>query len=90
MSRKPVNLLNNTAILSLWSLRHHGDGGERGCVLPIAAWIKSETLVMAYKSINRTAPRYLQDLIICYTPTRVLRSSTSACLVVPRTKGPKA
>ncbi|KPP68362.1 hypothetical protein Z043_112966 [Scleropages formosus] len=54
-----------------------------------AARIKFKTLVMVYESINGTAPRCLQDLIILYTPARLLRSSTSARLAVPRTKGRK-
>ncbi|KPP72238.1 hypothetical protein Z043_108777 [Scleropages formosus] len=58
--------------------------------LPSAARIKVKTLVMVYKSINGIAPSYLQDLIIHYTPTKLLHFSTSACFVIPHTKGPKA
>uniref|UniRef100_A0A8C9WJT8 ATP-binding cassette, sub-family G (WHITE), member 2c n=1 Tax=Scleropages formosus TaxID=113540 RepID=A0A8C9WJT8_SCLFO len=44
---------------------------------------------MVYESIGRTAPRYLQELIIRYARTGPLPSSASARSAAPRAKGPK-
>ncbi|KAI5092956.1 hypothetical protein C0J45_17347 [Silurus meridionalis] len=49
--------------------------------LPVAAHIRFNTLMLAYKAKNGPAPSYLSDLIISYTAPRCLRSSSTARLV---------
>ncbi|KPP67280.1 hypothetical protein Z043_114151, partial [Scleropages formosus] len=44
-------------------------------LLPVAACIKINTLLMAYETVNGSTQQYLQNLITRYTPTRLLRSS---------------
>ena len=46
--------------------------------LPLAARIKSKSLMLAYKVPNGTAPIYLNALVKAYVTTRSLRSSSSA------------
>ena len=38
-----------------------------------------------YKSLHGTAPRYLEELVVAYQPTRSLRSESETLLTVPRT-----
>ncbi|KAG7477287.1 hypothetical protein MATL_G00092550 [Megalops atlanticus] len=58
--------------------------------LPIAARIRIKTLTLTFSAARKTAPTYLQDLILPYAPARQLRSATSGHLAPPtnRTKGP--
>ncbi|KAG7473867.1 hypothetical protein MATL_G00100530 [Megalops atlanticus] len=42
--------------------------------LPIAARIRLKTLTLTFSAARKTAPTYLQDLILPYTPARQLRS----------------
>ena len=53
--------------------------------LPIYQRIKFKTLVIIYKTLNNLAPRYLEDLIDPYTPSRTLRSSHQSYIRVPFT-----
>ena len=51
--------------------------------LPVIACIKFKTLVLAYQAVKGSAPAYIEQLIIPYTPARPLRSATSGCLAPP-------
>lgn len=52
--------------------------------LPIEKRIIFKVLVLAFRSINGTAPQYLADLLHSYTPPRTLRSSSRTLLTVVR------
>jgi hypothetical protein len=52
--------------------------------LPVKDRIVFKILMITYKSLNGLAPSYVKDLLMSYTPTRSLRSSSQALLVVPR------
>ena len=54
--------------------------------LPVKQRIKFKMMVLIYKSLNNTAPRYLSDLIQPYVPIRSLRSGDKDLLHVPFTK----
>ncbi|XP_030285351.1 uncharacterized protein LOC115588717 [Sparus aurata] len=51
--------------------------------LSVAARIRSKTMVLAFKAVNKTAPIYLQTLVRPHTPARALCSTTSAGWLVP-------
>ncbi|KAK0141647.1 hypothetical protein N1851_020694 [Merluccius polli] len=51
--------------------------------LPVAARIRFKTMVLAYKSVNDSAPTYLQGLVRPHAPAHALRSTTSADRSVP-------
>ncbi|XP_062400145.1 uncharacterized protein LOC134089717 [Sardina pilchardus] len=51
--------------------------------LPVAFRINFKVLLLAYKSLNNSAPTYLTDLLEVYTPARPLRSSSAGLLRVP-------
>ncbi|KAK0131630.1 hypothetical protein N1851_033657 [Merluccius polli] len=51
--------------------------------LPVAARIRFKTMVLAYKSVNDSAPTYLQALVRPHAPAHALRSTTSADRSVP-------
>ena len=44
-------------------------------------------LLTVYKSLHGLAPSYLSDLIVPYTPSRPLRSSSKLQVTVPETQG---
>ncbi|XP_071374645.1 uncharacterized protein, partial [Centroberyx affinis] len=58
--------------------------------LPVAARIKFKSLMLAYKTITKTAPTYLNSLIQVYAPSRSLRSAMERRLVLPPQQGPKS
>ena len=45
-----------------------------------------KTLTLVFKSVNGTAPMYLNDIVKPYAPTRTLRSKSSNSLEIIRTK----
>ena len=48
--------------------------------LPVAACIKYEVLMLAYKTTTGTAPTYLNSLVQTYAPSRSLRSASEVAL----------
>ena len=60
--------------------------------LPIAARIEFKICVLAYKSLNSTAPAYISDMLMMLQPVSSLqrqtnlRSATNSELFVPRTR----
>ncbi|XP_067320839.1 uncharacterized protein [Anolis sagrei] len=51
--------------------------------LPIRYRAQFKVLVLSYKALNGSGPKYLADHISAYEPTRALRSSGEALLSVP-------
>ena len=51
--------------------------------LPVKSRIKYKILLLTYQCLKGTAPSYLQDLIVKYTPSRNLRSRDKSLLVTP-------
>ena len=58
--------------------------------LPVAARIKFKALLLAYKTVTKMAPAYLDSLIQVYTPSRSLRSACERRLVLPAQHGSKS
>ena len=52
--------------------------------LPVMSRIDFKILLLTYKALNGTGPRYIANSLIHYVPTRTLRSSTSGLLTAPR------
>ena len=53
--------------------------------LPVQKRIKFKILILVYRAIHHLAPKYIQDSLHIYRPSRSLRSSNSLLLQVPRT-----
>ena len=53
--------------------------------LPVQKRIKFKILILVYRAIHHLAPKYIQDSLQIYRPSRSLRSSNSLLLQVPRT-----
>ena len=51
--------------------------------LPIRSRIDYKILLLVYKSLEKSAPSYISDLLLKYTPSRTLRSSGTNLLVIP-------
>ena len=51
--------------------------------LPIQRRIEFKILLITFKALNKQAPTYLTDLLISYTPSRSLRSSSKNLLKIP-------
>ena len=51
--------------------------------LPVESRIAFKTLVLTFKARERISPKYLQDLITDYVPTRSLRFALKCLLKVP-------
>ena len=51
--------------------------------LPVNQRIIFEILLITYKALNNLAPSYICDLLISYTPSRQLRSSSRHLFVSP-------
>ena len=51
--------------------------------LPIQQRIEFKILLITFKALNKQAPTYLTDLLISYTPSRSLRSSSKNLLKTP-------
>ncbi|KAL0154418.1 hypothetical protein M9458_050267 [Cirrhinus mrigala] len=58
--------------------------------LPIAACIKFNTLMLAYRTATGSSPAYLHSLLPIYTPSRTLRSASERRLIVPSQRGTKS
>ena len=54
--------------------------------LPIKSRIDFKILLLCYKSIHRSSPDYLYDLLVPYVPSRSLRSSSDLKLKCPKYK----
>ena len=54
--------------------------------LPVQYRIQFKVLLLVYKSLNDKGPKYLKELLIPYSPSRTLRSTSSNDLTVPRTR----
>lgn len=54
--------------------------------LPIPFRIEYKILLLTYKALHDKAPQYIADLLVPYTTTRTLRSSSKQLLAVPKIK----
>ena len=52
--------------------------------LPVRARLDYKIAVLCYKSLNKTGPVYLKDLLHNYSPMRQLRSASQVLLTVPK------
>ncbi|MGL5674454.1 MAG: reverse transcriptase family protein, partial [Plesiomonas shigelloides] len=52
--------------------------------LPIKHRIDFKILLITYKALNGLAPQYLSELLMHYSPPRLLRSQNSGQLLIPR------
>ena len=52
--------------------------------LPVKNRIALKALVLTFKARERISPKYLQDLITAYVPSRSLRSVSRCLLKVPK------
>ena len=50
----------------------------------IKSCIKCKILLLTFKCINGSSPKYLSDLIVPYVPTKSLRSASQNLLVVKK------
>ena len=55
--------------------------------LPVAARIRFNILVLAYRAVNGSGPSYIQDLVKSFTPTRSLCSASTNRLATPSLRG---
>ena len=53
--------------------------------IPVSHRVDFKILVQTYKTLHDQGPKYLNDLLNIYQPTRNLRSKNSNQLVVPKT-----
>ena len=51
--------------------------------LPVHLRCQYKILMLTFKALQQTAPSYLQELIVRYTPSRSLRSESASLLAVP-------
>ena len=56
--------------------------------LPVSSRIEFKVLLLVYKSLHNLGPKYLSDLLVRFTPGRVLRSEGTERLVVPHSRAP--
>ena len=54
--------------------------------LPVCHRIDFKIMLIVYKSLNSSGPKYISELLLHYQPSRPLRSSGTGLLTVPRTK----
>jgi len=54
--------------------------------LPIPLRIQYKTSLLAFKSVHNGNPKYISDMLLTYSPSRTLRSSSQFLLEVPKTK----
>ena len=54
--------------------------------LPVCFRIDFKVLLLVFKCLNSLGPSYLSDLLLSYQPSRVLRSSGTGLLIIPRAK----
>ncbi|XP_030645138.1 uncharacterized protein LOC115825445, partial [Chanos chanos] len=88
---RPLQLVQNAAARLVFNLPKHSHVTPLLTALhwlPVAARIQFKTLVLAYQATRGSAPSYLQSLIMPYTPTRTLRSTSSGQLTVPSLREP--
>ena len=52
--------------------------------LPVSYRIDFKVLLLVYKSLNGLGPEYMNDILVEYKPSRVLRSTDSGQIVEPR------
>ena len=52
--------------------------------LPVRLRILFKLLLLVYRCVNETAPKYLCELVSPYRPSRSLRSDSQLLLVVPK------
>ena len=53
--------------------------------LPVDKRIQFKILLLTFKALNGTAPKYITELLRYYTPVRTLRSQSQLLLQVPKT-----
>ena len=73
----------------VWRLTWIGKGPTE---FRIIAWIRFETMVLAFKAISGTAPVYLQTLVRPHAPAQAPHFTTSAGRLAPpplRTNNPQ-
>ena len=54
--------------------------------LPVRQRIMFKLILFTWRALHGESPQYLSDMIVRYTPSRVLESMDTNLLVVPRTK----
>ncbi|CAJ1082756.1 hypothetical protein KUCAC02_009465 [Xyrichtys novacula] len=54
--------------------------------LPVCQRIDFKILLLVYKALNGSGPKYISDMLIRYEPSRPLRSSGAGLLSVPRVR----
>ena len=54
--------------------------------LPVCFRIDFKVLLLVFKCLNGLGPSYLSDLLLSYQPSRILRSSGTGLLNVPRVR----
>lgn len=52
--------------------------------LPVCFRIDFKVLLLVFKCLNGLGPTYLSDMLLSYQPSRVLRSSGTGLLIIPR------
>ena len=52
--------------------------------LPVKQRIDYQILLLTYKALNGLAPAYMRELLISYSPKRILRSTENHLLTPPR------
>lgn len=58
--------------------------------LPVCKRIDFKILLLTYKALNGLGPKYISDLLVVYEAPRLLRSSGTGLLCVPRVRTKKA
>ena len=54
--------------------------------LPVCFRIDFKVLLLVFKCLNGLGPSYLSDLLLSYQPSRILRSSGTGLLTVPKVR----
>ena len=81
---QPLQKIQNFAArLVLLTPRHHHSTPllEKLHWLPISERIKYKVACMCFGAINGSGPAYLYELLLVYTPSRALRSSSDTCML---------
>ena len=54
--------------------------------LPVCFRVDFKVLLLVFKCLKGLGPSYLSDMLLSYQPSRVLRSSGTGLLIIPRVK----
>jgi len=83
---RPLSFLGWTTTMHFWLDFHQTQSN----LYKIAARIKFETLMLAYRTTTGSAPTYFHSLLQIYIPSRSLRSASERRLMVPSLSGSKS